>query len=248
MSVTTESRTGRRKPWIMGSGYPAKALPTQDDLPYDDGEPMESENHALQLPLMKDPLMNYWKDRKDFYIGTNMFVYFRADQEEKHQFKGPDVFVVKGVSPRKRKSFLVWEEGKSPDVIIEFLSPKTRRMDKGAKKKVYQDNLRVPEYFWFDPFRDDFAGFVLRDNEYKRIEPDAKGMLHSSELGLALTRWEGVYQGVDGSWLRWATPKGILLPTSEELASTHAKLLAHERKRGDALAALLKKHGIDPNA
>ena len=30
--------------------------PTQDDLPYDDGMPMESQRHVMQLQLLMDPL------------------------------------------------------------------------------------------------------------------------------------------------------------------------------------------------
>lgn len=227
--------------------------PTQDELPFDDGEPMESECHALQLPLLKDPLMNYWKDRTDFYVGTNMFVYFSPKQEKTHDFRGPDVFVVQGVDRHPRKSYLVWEEGKGPDVVIELIAPTTADEDKGPKKKVYQDKLRVPEYFWCDPYSNDFSGFSLQDGKYKRIKPDAKGMLHSAQLSLALTRWQGTYEGVDANWLRWATPKGILLPTSQELARTHLRRAdeacnraEEERKRADALAELLKKHGIEP--
>jgi len=222
--------------------------PTQDDLPHTDGEPMESECHALQLPLLKDPLLRFCSDRTDFYVGTNMFVYFSPKQEKTQDFKGPDVFVVQGVTPRTRKSYLVWEEGKGPDVVIEFISPSTAASDKVHKKEVYQDKLRVPEYFWCDPYSNDFAGFSLQDGKYKRLKPDSRGMIHSVQLGLALTRWQGVYSGVNSNWLRWATPKGILLPTSQELERTEAKRADQEKKRADALAELLKKHGIDPNS
>jgi hypothetical protein len=35
-------------------------------------------------------------------------------------------------------------------------------------------------------------------------------------LDLALVRWYGVYEGVEATWLRWATPAGELLPTKDE--------------------------------
>lgn len=257
----------------------ASRWPTQDELPYDDGEKMESIRHALQLPLLQVPLNHYWKGRSDFFVGTNMFVYFDPDQEKTKNYKGPDAFVALGVKPRQgRKSYVIWEEeGHVPDVIIEILSDRTVKNDKGSKKLIYQNLLRVPEYFWCDPYRDDFAGFELKNGKYKRIAPNAHGMLPSKRLGLMLTRWKGEYcSEYSDYWLRWATPKGILLPTGDELAAIERRLKTDERKRADVeckradderkraddqckraederkradkLAELLKKHGIKPDA
>jgi len=89
-----------------------------------------------------------------------MFVYYSLEQARNQDFKGPDVFVVLVVPRRERKSWVVWEEGKGPDVVIELLSNSTAEHDKTAKKQTYQNRLRVPEYFWFDPFNpEDLAGF-----------------------------------------------------------------------------------------
>src|SRR5205085_1326347 len=135
---------------------------TEDDLPHTDGDQvMESDVHAMQLPLLKDTLKKHWKRRKDFYIATNMYVYFSENQVTTHDFRGPDVFVVLGVPNHPRKSYMLWKEGKGPNVVIEILSDSTRRVDKGKKKQIYQDVLRVPEYFYCDPFTDEFAGFAL---------------------------------------------------------------------------------------
>jgi hypothetical protein len=37
-------------------------------------------------------------------------------------------------------------------------------------------------------------------------------------LGLTLVRWQGVHEGVEATWLRWATPGGTVIPTPWELA------------------------------
>jgi Uma2 family endonuclease len=198
--------------------------PTEDELPYDDGMPMESHRHVLQMQLLMDPLRFYWTDRPDGFVGGNMFVYFSLEQVKNQDFRGPDVFVVRGVSKRERKSWVVWQEGKGPDVVIELLSESTAARDKGEKKTVYQNCLRVPEYFWFDPFSGELAGFALRDGVYVPLAFDAQERLISQQLGLALVRWEGVYQEVRARWLRWATLAGALLPTPQES-------LEHERQR-----------------
>ena len=193
--------------------------PTEDELPYDDGMPMETQRHALQLQLLIDPLHLYWTDRQDVYVGGNMFVYFSLEQVRHQDFRGPDFFVVLGVPKRERKSWVVWQEGKGPDVVIELLSESTAAQDKGEKKAVYQDRLRVPEYFWFDPFSAEWAGFVLRNREYIAITEDNQGRLVSQTLDLALVRWQGVYQEVETHWLRWATLGGALLSTPQEVAA-----------------------------
>ena len=113
--------------------------------------------HALQLQLPIDPLRLYWEDRQDVYVGGNMFIYFSLAQVRNQDFRGPDFFAVLDVPKRERKSWLVWEEGKGPDVVIELLSESTAAQDKGEKKEIYQNLLRVPEYFWFDPFSGEWA-------------------------------------------------------------------------------------------
>jgi Uma2 family endonuclease len=193
--------------------------PTEDELPCDDGMPMETQRHALQMQLLIDPLRLIWADRMDAYVGGNMFIYFSLEQVRHQDFRGPDFFAVLGVPKRERKSWVVWQEGKGPDVVIELLSESTAAQDKGEKKDIYQDRLRVPEYFWFDPFTAEWAGFVLRNRGYEPLTEDSQGRLISQCLELALLRWDGVYQDVEARWLRWVTLEGTLLPTPQEVAT-----------------------------
>jgi Uma2 family endonuclease len=209
--------------------------PTEDELPYDDGMPMETQRHALQLQLLIDPLRLFWADRDDVYVAGNMFVYFSLEQVRHQDFRGPDFFVVLGVPKRERKSWVVWQEGKGPDVVIDLLSESTAALDKGEKKAIYQDRLRVPEYFWFDPFSAEWAGFALRYRGYEALTEDSQGRLISRRLGLALVRWEGVYQEVEARWLRWATLDGALLPTPQEFA-------AEAQRQAETLEAQLARY------
>ncbi len=213
--------------------------PTQDELPCDDGMPMETERHKLQMDLLIYPLKP-WLDRypEGGYVGGNMFVYFSLEQIRKQDFRGPDVFVALDVPRRERKSWVVWEEGKGPDVVIELLSETTAHEDKGRKKRIYQNQLRVAEYFWFDPFDpDDWAGFELWHGVYRPLSLDDRGRLISERLGLALTRWPGIYADVEAIWLRWATLEGDLLPTSRELLEMEIQQVNQERQRAEAAEA-----------
>lgn len=229
-------------------------LPTQDQLPCDDGIPMETQRHKLQMDILIDTLLPWLANRADGYVSGNMFIYFNANQLRDRDFRGPDFFAVLGVPKRERKSWVVWEEQKAPDVVIELLSESTANFDKTEKKRIYQDQLRVPEYFWYDPFNpQDLAGFSLRNGLYESLIPNTEGHLISQRLGLTLVRWSGIYKDVSAVWLRWANPHGILLPTEWEIAeqaqqrANEAELKANEAQlKAEKLAERLRSLGINP--
>jgi hypothetical protein len=129
---------------------------------------------------------------------------------------------------------VVWEEGKAPDVVIELLSESTAPQDKTEKKAIYQDRLRVPEYFWYDPFNpEDWAGFILREGNYEPLSLEEGERFFSQRLGLSLVRWQGEYKGVEAVWLRWATFAGDLLPTESELTEQERMRAEQERMRAE---------------
>lgn len=130
--------------------FPTVKLPTEDDLPYSDGDKLESQRHVLQMTLLIRSLAYHWADRNDFFVGGDMFLHFNAART--WSFRGPDVFVVLDVPRRERKSWVVWQEGKGPDAVIELVSERTWELDLGEKKRIYQDELRVPNSS-LDPVR-----------------------------------------------------------------------------------------------
>ena len=212
--------------------------PTQADLPYDDGAPMESQRHQLQMELLLDGLRLWLEGREDGFVGGNMFVYYSLAQVRNRDFKGPDVFVALGVPKGERRSWVCWEEDKTPDVVIELLSESTIAADKGEKKRIYQDRMHVPEYFWYDPFNPaDWEGFQLVRGTYQPIAADGQGRRMSELLGLSLVPVAGTYKGVEATWLRWATVEGRLLPTDAERAKQQAAI---------AIARNLLTMGMEP--
>jgi Uma2 family endonuclease len=234
---------------------PAPRLPTEDELPCSDGEPLESDRHIQQMNLLIETARRWLESRPDGYAGGNMFLYFSEEHLRRKDFRGPDVYLALAVSKRERKSWVVWQEGKPPDLVIELLSESTAQYDKTTKKAIYQDQLRIPEYYWYDPWSpDDLAGFTLTDGAYRPIPPDARGRLVSPVTGLALARWTGTYRQVSATWLRWETPDGRLVPTDAEAEAQRAEAEAHradaEAERAEAaeaevarLRALLAERG-----
>ncbi|MCU0490745.1 MAG: Uma2 family endonuclease [Chloroflexaceae bacterium] len=210
--------------------------PGEDELPYEDDIPMETPYHRAQMELLLETLGIHWQDRDDGYAGGNMFVHFQVDLARAATFRGPDFFVVKGASRRKRKSWVVWQEGKGPDIIIELLSESTAATDKGEKKRVYEQELRVPEYFLYDPLHGDLLGYRLVGAAYQPLTPDEDGWFWSEELGLFLHRWTGVYTTwhLENTWLRFATPDRVLVPTMAEIAAARLEEMKSARTEADA--------------
>ena len=198
---------------------------------YSDEPPVETELHLRQIILLFKCLEWLWRDRNDFYVAGNLTIYYSPRQRKSEFFRGPDFFVVLGTERKTRKSWVVWEEdGKYPNVIIEILSPKTAETDKDFKKKLYQDTFRTPDYFWFDPYTLEFAGFHLVDGKYQRLIPNSQGHLWSQQLGL--------FVGIHQEQLRFFTSAGELVPTPEEVAH-------RETERAERLAAKLRELNIE---
>jgi Uma2 family endonuclease len=207
---------------------------------YSDEPPLETELHLRQIMLLLQCLEWLWPDRNDFYAAGNLTIYYSPRQKKSEYFRGPDFFVVLGCERKTRKSWVVWEEdGKYPNVIIEILSESTAKTDKGLKKIIYQDTFRTPDYFWFDPYTLEFAGFHLLDGEYQPLQANAQGYLWSQQLRLYL----GIHQGL----LRWFTPDGKLVPTLEESTAQAQEKAAQAQEKTERLAAKLRELNIDPD-
>ncbi len=228
----------------------AKELETTQDitenvivLPSDlfsDEPPLESELHLRQIILLLNCLEWLWRDRNDFYAAGDLKIYYGKKQDELLYFRRPDFFVVLDTERKTRKSWVMWDEdGKYPHVILEILSELTVNLDKEVKKKFYQDTFRAPNYFWFDPYTLEFAGFNLLVGEYQPIQPNDRGHLWSQQLELYL----GIHQGL----LRFFTANGELVPTPEEQAESERQEKEIAQQKAERLAAKLRELNIDPD-
>ena len=192
------------------------------DYPSSDGKPMtESEAQFLPLTYVALALREHFEQRDDVYVGANMFLYY--EENNPRTVVAPDVFVVVGAPKRVRDSYLLWNEPKGPDFVLEITFRSTRREDQGRKKRVYA-SLGVGEYFLFDPtgdyLRPRLQGFVLRQGRYEPLPtarlPNGEPSLSSEAVGLHLR--------VRGEELRLYDPdKGRDLFYYSEWAKAHAR-------------------------
>ncbi len=237
------------------------AMPDASQLLSDEPE-MESSLHFAQLALLVAVLEWWWRDRQDFFIGANLSVYFSTEHLKNRDFRGPDLFLVKGTEQRPRKSWVVWEEGgKYPDLIIELLSDSTEEIDREIKLELYQDRFRTPEYFRFSPDTLEFVGWRLVDGKYQKIEPNEKGWRWSSVLEL--------YLGVEDGQLRYFTGGGEKVTSPQEEALINKKIAElvaaraeretaraereaaraeREARRAERLATKLRELGVNPDS
>jgi Uma2 family endonuclease len=205
--------------------WPEIKFPDKSELPTEDGIPMESPWHRAQMELLIDSLAYAWRERTDYYVGGNMFIYFSLEQVRNRDYRGPDFFVVKNVDgTAERGAWIVWEEdGRYPNVIVELLSPSTAETDKTTKKELYEQTFRTPEYFGYDPTTQELFGWRLADGEYIVLEKDENGRLWSKELQFWLGLWQGKFVHLAGSWVRFFDEDGRVVPTHEEGALEEAK-------------------------
>ena len=111
----------------------------------------------------------------------------------------PDLLIAFGVSPedyRASNGYIVSEQGKPPDFIMEVASPSTAEVDTGDKRVDYAA-LGIPEYWRFDETGDShgdrLAGDRLEGGEYRPVSIDevAPGVVqgYSPALNLII-RWD----------------------------------------------------------
>jgi Uma2 family endonuclease len=165
---------------------------TQIGYPSSDGLPMaESDFQRKPLIYAVQALEVYFQERTDVYVWGNLFIYYEEGNPQ--AVVAPDVFVVLGVAPYDRPSYMLWRESKAPDFVLEITSRRTRSEDQGARRGIYAF-LGVQEYWQYDPTGDYLApslqGLRLEGSNYQPLPvttlPDGTLSLHSRVLGLDL--------------------------------------------------------------
>jgi hypothetical protein len=131
---------------------------------------------------------------------------------------------------RATNGYVIAEQGKPPDLVLEIASTATGRIDVGAKREFYQ-RLLIPEYWRFDATGEfhgaRLAGDRLVNGQYQPIEiaelTDAVRQGHSGVLNLDW-RWE------DGR-----------LGCHDPATGLHIATFESERARADAAEARIRE-------
>lgn len=222
---------------------PKETLPTMYDLPSEAPEEpgLPDEFHLWQADLLSFTFrpVNYPADQ--VFVASDLNLYY--DPRHTNWYKRPDWFGVVGV-PRLyegrdlRLSYVFWQEGVRPAVVVELLSPGTRSEDLGqtrqtpvksgsagnggaptdgppSKWQVYEQILAVPYYVVFDRYTDELQAFQLEGGYYQPLDlTESKVWIPTLQIGLGL--WPGEYRGALRQWLRWYDANDNWILTAEE--------------------------------
>jgi len=207
----------------------ASVIPyTSVNYPETDGKPMgETDVHIKETMRLRQLLERHFAGQR-VYVSGNLLVFY--EQGNPRKFFVPDVFVVKGIEPGDRRFYKLWVERRPPSAILEVTSRKTKKQDTVVKPALYRE-LRVPEYFLFDPTQDyldpPLQGYRLAGADYQPIVPASDGAMESEQLGLRLAP-EGKH------------PELYRLDTGERLLTAEEALRVEAEARRAAEAELAR--------
>lgn len=148
---------------------------------------------------------HFQKQRRRLYLGAELPVYYPLEPRF-----APDILAVRGVDPHPRSRWVVSEEGKGIEWVLEVHVGGNRKKDAVRNVERYA-RLGIEEYFVLDRKRPQLWGYRLPfpgAREYQLLEPTPNGRLVSKVLGLTL-------QVKDGKLRFWSGR--TLLPESGEL-------------------------------
>lgn len=243
---------------------PRLTLPTMYNLKSEDPEEpgLPDEFHDLQPQLLSQTFCPTNYPTSQVFSASDMNLYY--DVRHAQWYKRPDWFGVVGV-PRlyddvdMRLSYVVWQEGINPYVIVELLSPGTEKEDLGeseqenlpseseevtgngqttsaqieakppCKWQVYEQILRIPYYVVFSRYTNQLRVFKLDGAHYQELLDESRVWMPELNLGLGL--WQGDYQGIERLWLRWYDDQGSWILTEAEQERTEKSQALQEAEQ-----------------
>ena len=157
---------------------------TDHELPSTDGLPIPES-------MVQGPPMRYtvsalnWvfrARRPGTCVAGDLLVYSEgrpdADGRVRPETVAPDVLVAFGVGERLRDSYVMWQEDKPPDFVMEIASESTWKRDRDEKPARYA-SLGVGEYFLYDPvsgrLEPRLQGYALHAGRYRRLREERLG-------------------------------------------------------------------------
>ncbi len=223
--------------------YKIPFVPTDALYPEEDGKPMAaSDFHRRQLFWTLEALEAHFSHDPSVYISGDILMYYVQGVPNKSI--SPDVLVSFGIGMKLRRTYLVWEEGKVPDFVMEFSSKSTYRNDLTDKMDVYT-SLGIQNYFLYDAegmyLPTQLMGFELIDGAYEEVQPGENGGIHASSLGLDFRIKDkeiAIFDPVANDWVRTCTETEAIRADSAEARAIQE---ANARQKAEAENAQLRE-------
>lgn len=231
--------------------FPEPTIIEMPDIDYDsliteDDEPVDNLFSEKQQRLLAGPLYSGWDPGVPFIAAANVGVFYSPYQPA----IVPDMFLSLDVQPdedvwqKQNRSYFVWKFEKPPDVAVEIVS-NTKGGESERKLNIYA-RMRVWYYIIFDP-QQLIQENVLRIYQLSLGRYIPKDDRYLEEVGLGVTLWDGIFEGMQAQWLRWCDSEGSLIPTGEEGRNQERQRAEQERQRAERLAAQLRAMGVEPD-
>ena len=193
------------------------SAPDLRDVITEDDTPVDNLISEKQQRLLTTTLYNSFVTDFPFLAAANVGLFYI----DKKPPLVPDVLLSLRVKlpedwrEKKNRSYFVFVFGKPPEVAIEIVSNKIGN-ELGSKIQDYAI-AGVSYYVVFDPFKE-LGKTILRVYELRNNIYVDNGNFFLSQIGLGLTIWHGIFEGLEYDWLRWCDASGNILLTGNELA------------------------------
>jgi hypothetical protein len=227
-------RTKRpRKPPQPEYTVPPECIPDVTDIVIDDGAPVDGMLTEKQMRLLTEPLYSSWPGPgkgRPFAVLANvgLFHTYRKPPIVPDVMLSLDVEWPQDLSQKEHQTYFLWVIGKLPEVAIEVVSNREGRED--AFKKSEYARIGIRYYVIYDPenllSQDVLRLYVLHGLSY---QPLKNGWL--ADIGLGLRLWQGTFEKIQGSWLRWCDRDKHVIVTGAEGRELERQRATIERKR-----------------
>lgn len=233
-------------PAVDTETVPPELMPNYDAIIIEDGKPVDSIVSEKQMRLLTEPLYTAWGgpgEGRPFIVLANVGLFYhpRLPALVPDVMLSLDVQVPQDMALKQNRSYFIWEYGKPPDVVIEIVSNREggeldRKLQEYGRQGVAYYGVYDPHgYLLPTPLR----LFGLRARTYTELEEATL-----PDVGLGLTLWTGVFEGLAGTWLRWTDPQGQLIPTGAERSEQERQRAERAEQEVARLRAPLRELGL----
>jgi Uma2 family endonuclease len=212
-----------------------------------DGQPMSDNTKQFRwIVTIKENLELLFAEHPNVFIAGDLLWYPVEGNNKIRQ--APDAMVVFGRPKGDRGSYRQWvEDGISPQVVFEILSP-GNRMAEMSRKLYFYEQYGVDEYYIYDPDRIDFTGWIRSGDRLIAIE-DADNWI-SPRLGIRFEMQADtliVYYPDDRPFTSFVELDRLRQQAQQQLQQSQQQL-QQSQQQAEKLAAKLRELGIDPNS
>ncbi len=143
----------------------AKILEIVDALPLTEVMSEGTPHSDAKMAVVDSLRRFYGHRRRGIFVAPELAVFYPGE----HTFV-PDVLVVRDVELKPRNAWVVLDEGRGPDFVLEIRN--TGRRAKDHRRNVeWFARLGIREYFIYEVNRNELAGFVLETEAADRYTP-----------------------------------------------------------------------------